>query len=95
MPVASLNLVQQLLASVHSCCAAEVDDAGTVTAASMPAEDAPQDLENEDGPAGKRKQAVFDSDEEDEAPPAHPDQLAGATSQDDDMADVFGSDDDE
>ena len=47
-------------------------------------------------PARKRKAAVFESDEDDEeAPPAHPDQLAGARAQDDDMADVFGSDDDE
>lgn len=63
-----------------------------------------EDVEEEqDAPARKRKAAVFDSDEEEDAAPldkeedAAPPQSpqAGSTAVDNDMADIFGSDDDD
>ena len=77
------------------CCAAEPDDVQPSSSTPADVDEGLQDMEEEqDVPARKRKAAVFDSDEEKDAAPVQPLQHSGTAAIDNDMADIFGSDDD-
>ena len=77
------------------CCTAEPDDVQPSSSTPADVDEGLQDMDEEqDVPARKRKAAVFDSDEEEDAAPVQPPQQTGTAAIDNDMADIFGSDDD-